>query len=236
MMLFVTTVAGSIGALCRYLLSGVLQERTRSDFPVGTLAVNLVGAFLLGLVTGTDNLQSTATLTAVGFLGGFTTFSTWMIETIRLGIPLSTSTVRRTQGPQVRSVADAASFPASTSSSSSRPSNSTPTRSVASHRLSGSSRGPPSGCGLRTLSTTPSSLSTTSQATRSTSALSTLRPARFTSRAPSRATRWPSTSSISPPPAPGGLRPPSPSSVASPVPIGPSTSRMRCPTRPGSTR
>lgn len=87
MTFLVATVAGAVGAVCRYLLSGVVQERTRSDFPVGTFTVNLVGAFLLGLTAGIDDLQSTATLAAVGFLGGFTTFSTWMIETIGLGIP-----------------------------------------------------------------------------------------------------------------------------------------------------
>jgi len=89
-MLFVTTIAGAFGALCRYLLSGIVQERTRSWFPVGTLAVNLAGAFLLGVVAGTDNLQTTATQAAVGFLGGFTTFSTWMIETVRLGMSPAT--------------------------------------------------------------------------------------------------------------------------------------------------
>lgn len=87
MTVLVTTLAGALGALCRYTLSGVVQERTQSTFPVGTLTVNLAGAFLLGLVAGIDNLESAATLAGAGFLGGFTTFSTWMIETIRLGIP-----------------------------------------------------------------------------------------------------------------------------------------------------
>ena len=87
MTVLITTLAGALGALCRYLLSGVVQERTQSDLPLGTLTVNLAGAFLLGIVGGTDNAQSAATLASVGFLGGFTTFSTWMIETIRLGIP-----------------------------------------------------------------------------------------------------------------------------------------------------
>lgn len=86
MTFLVTVLAGALGAVGRYLLSGAVQQRSRSDFPVGTLIVNLAGAFLLGLVAGADNLQSTATLAAAGFLGGFTTFSTWMIETIRLGI------------------------------------------------------------------------------------------------------------------------------------------------------
>jgi len=86
-MIGVAVIAGAVGALCRYLLSGFVQERIDSHLPVGTLAVNLSGAFLLGLVAGIDNLEGGMTLTAAGFLGGFTTFSTWMVETIRLGIP-----------------------------------------------------------------------------------------------------------------------------------------------------
>jgi CrcB protein len=87
MTLLLATLAGAVGAVCRYLLSGWVQQQTRSDFPLGTLAVNLAGAFLLGLLAGADALRSAATLAGAGFLGGFTTFSTWMIETIRLGIP-----------------------------------------------------------------------------------------------------------------------------------------------------
>lgn len=86
-MIFFGTLAGALGALARYMLSGSVQARLDIDFPIGTLAVNLCGAFLIGVVAGIDSLQSTATLIATGFLGGFTTFSTWMIETIRLGIP-----------------------------------------------------------------------------------------------------------------------------------------------------
>lgn len=80
-------LAGAVGALARYLLFRFVQQSVDTDLPVGTLAVNLSGAFLIGIVAGIDDLQSTIALIAVGFLGGFTTFSTWMIESIRLGIP-----------------------------------------------------------------------------------------------------------------------------------------------------
>jgi CrcB protein len=90
MTFLVLTVAGAIGGWCRYALSGAVQGRTPSDFPLGTLAVNLSGAFILGLLVGIDNLQSATTMAAAGFLGGFTTFSTWMMETIRLGLPTFT--------------------------------------------------------------------------------------------------------------------------------------------------
>lgn len=77
----------------RYLLAGFLQKVTRSDFPVGTLLVNLIGAFCLGVVAGTGDLESIVTVAVIGLLGGFTTFSTWMIETVRLGPEASTSIV-----------------------------------------------------------------------------------------------------------------------------------------------
>ncbi len=86
-MIVVAALAGAVGALCRYMISGAVQQRIDTGLPVGTLAVNLSGAFLIGIVAGIDSLQSSSTAIAAGFLGGFTTFSTWMIETVRLGIP-----------------------------------------------------------------------------------------------------------------------------------------------------
>ena len=87
MTIVAVSIAGAAGAVCRYLISGWVQNAVRSDFPAGTLTVNLGGSFGLGLIVGTGPLDSTIILFAVGFLAGFTTFSTWMIETIRLGIP-----------------------------------------------------------------------------------------------------------------------------------------------------
>jgi CrcB protein len=86
MTFLLASLAGGLGALARYAMSGVVQQGTRSDFPVGTLSVNLLGAFLLGLVAGIDQLDSLPSLLAAGFLGGFSTFSTWMMETARLGL------------------------------------------------------------------------------------------------------------------------------------------------------
>jgi CrcB protein len=85
MTLFVASMAGAIGAVARYLISGWIQDAQPSDFPVGTLMVNLIGSLGLGLLVGSPAIDSPLGLGAVGFLGGFTTFSTWMIETIRLG-------------------------------------------------------------------------------------------------------------------------------------------------------
>ncbi|MGF1617971.1 MAG: fluoride efflux transporter FluC [Acidimicrobiia bacterium] len=85
MTLLAASIAGAAGAVCRYLISGWVHEGFQSDLPIGTLTVNLTGSLGLGLIVGAGPLDSVLTLTAIGFLGGFTTFSTWMIETIRLG-------------------------------------------------------------------------------------------------------------------------------------------------------
>jgi len=76
--------AGSLGAVCRYLVSGVLQRSARSDFPVGTLVVNLTGAFTIGIVAGSPLFDPVAATAVISFLGGYTTFSTFTFETVRL--------------------------------------------------------------------------------------------------------------------------------------------------------
>ncbi len=93
MTVLLLAVGGSLGALSRYGVAGVAQRVTGSTMPVGTAVVNLAGAFLLGLVAGRADPSSAATILVVGFTGGFTTFSTWMVESLRLGI-LPTPTVR----------------------------------------------------------------------------------------------------------------------------------------------
>ncbi len=82
----IAALAGSVGAVCRYTAGGFVQRRTESSMPLGTLAVNLIGALLLGLVAGADGLSHGPATAAAGFMGGFTTFSTWMVETSRLGL------------------------------------------------------------------------------------------------------------------------------------------------------
>lgn len=77
---------GAVGALARYGVSGIVQLLWRTTFPIGTLVVNLTGAFaaglLLGLVTGRDVPDMLVAAAGVGFLGGYSTFSTWMVETV----------------------------------------------------------------------------------------------------------------------------------------------------------
>jgi CrcB protein len=76
---------GGLGALARFRVDGAVSARVRRDFPFGTLVVNLSGAFALGLLTGLAVSTRAAFVLGTGFMGGYTTFSTWMVETERLG-------------------------------------------------------------------------------------------------------------------------------------------------------
>ncbi|HEV2176157.1 MAG TPA: fluoride efflux transporter CrcB [Terriglobia bacterium] len=82
-------VFGAAGTLARYGLQGLVQEHTGMGFPTGTLSVNLAGCFLFGAVAQLG--LSRAALPpdwrialTVGFLGAFTTFSTFGYETLRM--------------------------------------------------------------------------------------------------------------------------------------------------------
>jgi CrcB protein len=81
----VAIVAGAFGAVARYTAGGWTQRRSGARFPSGTAAVNLAGALGLGLAAGALDPNSLAYALAAGFCGGFTTFSTWMVETLALG-------------------------------------------------------------------------------------------------------------------------------------------------------
>lgn len=79
-------VAGAAGTLCRYGLGSAVQRLSGSKLPWGTLAVNVLGCLLFGLVWSlADERQlisrQTRTVLLVGFLGAFTTFSTFAFET-----------------------------------------------------------------------------------------------------------------------------------------------------------
>ena len=76
---------GGVGSLARFLLDGTISARISSNFPLGTLAVNASGAFALGLLTGAALSGQALTLLGSATIGSYTTFSTWMLETHRLG-------------------------------------------------------------------------------------------------------------------------------------------------------
>ena len=75
---------GGLGAVARYALDAGVMRRAGAAFHWGTLAVNLTGTVALGLLVRAGTGGAVSTLVAVGFLGAFTTFSTWMLETVEL--------------------------------------------------------------------------------------------------------------------------------------------------------
>jgi CrcB protein len=82
-------LAGLVGTLGRYALSGVIARRFGETFPAGTLVVNIVGCFLAGLLfylLQERNLVTpmTRTVVMIGLLGGFTTFSSFGLQTFTL--------------------------------------------------------------------------------------------------------------------------------------------------------
>ena len=76
---------GGVGAVSRFLVDRTVSGRAARGFPYGTLVVNLSGAMLLGLFSGMALSPNTALLAGTAFVGAYTTFSTWMLETHRLG-------------------------------------------------------------------------------------------------------------------------------------------------------
>jgi fluoride exporter len=77
-------IAGGIGAVLRFLVDRAVARRAARSFPFGTLAVNISGAALLGLLGGLALSRHAALLADTAFVGSYTTFSTWMLETQRL--------------------------------------------------------------------------------------------------------------------------------------------------------
>ena len=88
MNLLLVVLGGGIGAGGRYLIGGWLNAHLGTGFPWGTFAVNATGSLLIGLVFGLAQRGSlppaTTLFLAVGVLGGFTTFSAFSYETMRL--------------------------------------------------------------------------------------------------------------------------------------------------------
>ena len=91
MITLAVALAGALGAPSRYLIERSIARRFGSGFPWGTLIVNLAGAAALGLLAGTVEFDHVgpdfARIAGVGFLGAFTTFSTFMVEATRLRTP-----------------------------------------------------------------------------------------------------------------------------------------------------
>jgi fluoride exporter len=75
---------GGFGAMARFMVDRAVARRVMRRFPVGTLVVNISGAVLLGFIGGLTLTHQAALLAGTAFVGAYTTFSTWMLETHRL--------------------------------------------------------------------------------------------------------------------------------------------------------
>ncbi len=84
MELFFVGAGGILGSLARYQLGKAVTEKSRTTFPVGTFIINITGAILLGLISGLDVSKNMYLLLGDGFLGAYTTFSTFMYEGFNL--------------------------------------------------------------------------------------------------------------------------------------------------------
>ncbi len=83
-------LGGACGSVLRYLVAGWVQGLSRStNFPVGTLSVNIIGSLVIGILAGySENIgvfgPATRAFLLIGLLGGFTTFSTFAYETMAM--------------------------------------------------------------------------------------------------------------------------------------------------------
>ena len=89
MAVVLVALGGAVGAAARYVVDGWISDRTGGQFPWGTLAINLTGSLVLGVLftlTVERNFISAATRgpLMIGFVGAYTTFSTLMLESWRL--------------------------------------------------------------------------------------------------------------------------------------------------------
>ena len=87
---FAVAIGGGTGAVLRYLVANIGQSLTPSNFPLGTLIVNIIGCALIGFVTAlligplSQHREFLRLLLIVGVLGGFTTFSTFALDSFDL--------------------------------------------------------------------------------------------------------------------------------------------------------
>lgn len=77
-------IGGAFGSLTRYKLGDIISKRSKSKFPFGTFIINITGAFLLGVLTSSGVSKNMSLLLADGFMGAYTTFSTFMYEGFNL--------------------------------------------------------------------------------------------------------------------------------------------------------
>ena len=81
-------VAGGVGAALRFIVDGTIRHRTPQSFPYATMIINITGSLILGLLAGLVLGQVVShhwqLIIGTGMMGGYTTFSTASVETVRL--------------------------------------------------------------------------------------------------------------------------------------------------------
>ena len=81
-------IAGGLGAATRFTLDGLIRGKAKTVIPAGTVIINVSGSLLIGFLTGVASSHGSADgielILGTGFLGGYTTFSTASVETVRL--------------------------------------------------------------------------------------------------------------------------------------------------------
>ena len=98
MLILGIAIAGALGAITRFLLDEVVQRRTHTARPLGTLVINTSGSLILGVLTGLALYHAlpadAKTVLGTGFCGAYTTFSTFSYQTVRLARRAKRSTSR----------------------------------------------------------------------------------------------------------------------------------------------
>ncbi len=83
MTVLLVVLCGGVGAVARFVVDAQVQAQWPGAFPLGTLAVNLTGSFVLGLLAGLHASQDVLLILGTATIGSYTTFSTWMLEVHR---------------------------------------------------------------------------------------------------------------------------------------------------------
>ena len=90
-MILLVAIGGAVGSIARYLMASSIQTATGWEFPIGTVLVNILGCFVMGIlyvliVARHDPRNDLRALLMVGVMGGFTTFSSFSLETVTLAL------------------------------------------------------------------------------------------------------------------------------------------------------
>jgi CrcB protein len=77
-------IGGALGSVSRFWLNGIVSAKFGETFPFGTLAINVIGSFIIGIFAALTMRAFTTQFVMIGICGGFTTFSSFSLQTINL--------------------------------------------------------------------------------------------------------------------------------------------------------